>query len=279
MTMPDESRSTNRFIQLCSDIVHHRYFTNAIIVLILINTVIIGLETYPAVYDRLHEFLYLIDKIILWIFTLEVLLKLIASKPTLRFFRDNWNIFDLLIIAASHLLAGAQFVTVLRIIRILRVLRTVSVIPSLKKLINALLLTLPSLGTIMLLMSLIFYIFGVIGTTLYRNIMPEYFGSFHTTLLTLFQVVTLESWASGVMRPLLAEAPSSWLYFVSFVLVGTFVIFNLFVGVIVSNVDKANEEESEQVEGGKPEAQLERDLAAVRGELAEIKQLLQRQRS
>lgn len=272
------SPSTGKFARLCSHIVHHRYFVNAIIALILMNTVIIGLETYPAVYDKHHNLLYVIDKIILWIFTLEVLLKLIAIRPTWRFFRDSWNIFDLLIIAASHLLAGAQFVTVLRIIRILRVLRTVSVIPSLKKLINALLLTLPSLGTILLLMSIIFYIFGVMGTVLYRDIAPQYFGSLHATFLTLFQVVTLDSWSSGMMRPIMQEAPFAWLYFIAFVLVGTFVIFNLFVGVIVSNVDKASNDEQAAADEHRA-SELEHELAGMRQELAEIRRLLQQQRS
>lgn len=166
----------------------------------------------------------------------------------------------------GHVLVGSHYVTVLRIIRVLRVLRAVSVIPSLRKMVNALILTIPSMGTIVLLLSIFFYIYGVIGTMLFNEIAPEYFGTLHDSLLSLFQVITLESWASGVMRPILAEDPSSWWYFVTFIMIGSFVIVNLFIGVIVNNVEEANREESPSPTDIK--------LAEVQKELAEIKELL-----
>ncbi|RXZ83662.1 ion transporter [Paenibacillaceae bacterium] len=252
-------------------IVDHPLFSRIILILILFNTVIIGMETYPFINDRYGTLLRIADQIILWIFTLEIILKLIAIKPTWHFFRDNWNTFDLLIIIGSHLLAGAPFVTVIRIVRVLRILRTVSIIPSLKKLTNALLMTLPSLGTISLLMFLIFYVFGVIGTLLYRDAAPEFFGSLHLSFLTLFQIITLDSWASGMMRPLFETAPFAWVYFISFVLVGTFVIFNLFVGVIVSNVERAEKEEK-AASGERDEVAVE--LSEVRKELQELKEMI-----
>lgn len=107
--------------------------------------------------------------------------------------------------------------------------------------VNAVLMTIPALGNILLLMSLIFYIFAVSGTMLFGDAMPEMFGSLTISLLSLFQIVTLESWATGLMHPLMEESPYAWVYFVLFVLMGTFVIFNLFVGVIVNNVEKASD--------------------------------------
>lgn len=263
------------FLSYITSIVNHPIFTNSIIALIILNAIIVGLETYPAIYSAYIDWFYLADSLLLWIFTIEIVLRMIAARPTHHFFKDSWNLFDFTIVAAGHLLAGAHFITILRILRLLRVLRAISVIPSLRRLVNALLITIPSLGNIMLLMSIIFYIFGVLGTFLFAKTSPEFFGSLHLTLLTLFQVVTLESWASGVMRPIFAELPWSWIYFVSFILVGTFVIFNLFIGVIVSNVEKADKED-EDVDK-KDSNSTEKELALLRQEISELKTLIQSQ--
>nr|WP_236838690.1 ion transporter [Caldalkalibacillus salinus] len=274
-----------------------------IMVLILINAIIVGIETYPHMYDAYGQWLHVADRVLLWLFTLEIILRLITAIPTWHYFKDPWNIFDFLIVASGHLFVGAHFVTVLRILRVLRLLRAISIIPSLRRIVNALLMTIPALGNIMLLLSLLFYIFAVIGTMLFGDIAPDHFGSLHATLLTLFQVVTLESWASGVMRPLLDQSPFAWMYFVSFILVGTFVIFNLFVGVIVSNVEKVDELEEEKEKaarkaveinkqspgdlteqkqemrekGQNEEASLNVEINALREELREIKALLREQ--
>ncbi|WP_369345689.1 ion transporter [Caldalkalibacillus mannanilyticus] len=240
-------------------IIEHKLFSTIIITLILINAILVGLETYPYLHDQYGLWFHWADIILLWLFTIEIILRLIATKPTLTFFKDSWNVFDFIIVLSGHLFVGAHFITVLRILRVLRVLRAISVIPSLRKIVNALLLTIPALGNISLLLGLLFYIFAVLGTMLFAHIAPEYFGSLHSTLLTLFQVVTLESWASGVMRPLLVEAPWAWLYFVAFILVGTFVIFNLFVGVIVGNVEKVEKLEQEH-EGKMAELHRQRKI-------------------
>lgn len=157
---------------------------------------------------------------------------------------------------------------VLRILRVLRVLRAISIIPSLRKMVNALLLTIPSMGTIMILLGLFFYVYAVIGTTLFASISPEYFGSLHRTLLTLFQVITLESWASGVMYPILEQDPSSWWYFVTFILIGAFVIINLFVGVVVNNVEEASREETPSPTDLKLE-EMEKELKEIKALLKE----------
>lgn len=250
----------------CLLLANHPYFTNFIIGLILLNAVIIGLETYSGVYASYKNWFIAADQLLLWIFTIEIVIRMLASRSLTSFFKEPWNLFDFIIVASGHLFIGGHYVTVLRILRVLRVLRAISIIPSLRKMVNALLMTIPSMGTIMLLLGIFFYIYGVIGTTLFKSIAPEYFGTLHSSLLTLFQVVTLESWASGVMRPILAEDPSSWWFFVTFILIGTFVIFNLFVGVVVTNVEEAN-----QAENPSP---TDLKLMEVQNELKEIKQML-----
>jgi voltage-gated sodium channel len=257
-------------------IVNHSTFTKTVIGLILFNAVLVGLETYPSLYVPFYEWFYFADRILLWLFTLEIVLRILAKKPPYHFFKDGWNIFDFVIVMGGHLFVGGHFLTVLRILRILRVLRVISVIPSLRRMINALLLTIPAMGNILLLLGMFFYIYAVMGTFLFARIAPEYFGSLHSSIFTLFQVVTLESWASGVARPILAEAEWAWLYFVTFILIGTFVIFNLFVGVIVNNVDKANEEDEIEENRGKGVEVLttQQELAALRQEISELKTLI-----
>ncbi|MFC4738040.1 ion transporter [Bacillus daqingensis] len=251
-------------------IVENNWFTNAVILIILFNAVVVGIETYPGVYEANQSTFFFIDRVLLWIFTVEIAMRMAASTSFKGFFSNSWNWFDFLIVAASHILVGAYFVTVLRILRVLRVFRAISVIPSLRRLVDALLMTIPSLGNIMLLMSIVFYIFAVIGTMLFQQTAPAYFGNLQLSLLTLFQVVTLESWASAVMRPIMDELWWSWIYFVSFVLVGTFVVFNLFIGVIVNNVEKAEHTGAE-----KEEDPVQKELSEVKQELAAIKKLLQ----
>ncbi|MDG5470486.1 ion transporter [Jeotgalibacillus sp. ET6] len=257
------------FRMRCAALAEHPKFTMVIITLIIFNAILIGLETYPSIYNRHMDWFVFLDQLLLWLFTFEIIIRLIGSASLKSFFKEPWNIFDFIIVASGHLFVGGHYVTVLRILRVLRVLRAISIIPSLRKMVNALLMTIPSMGTIMLLLGIFFYIYGIIGTTLFQTISPEYFGTLHASLLSLFQVVTLESWASGVMRPILAEDPTSWWFFVTFILIGTFVIFNLFVGVVVTNVEEAN-----QAEKPSPE---EVKLVQVQKELEEIKRMLQEQ--
>lgn len=264
-----ENKQPNRISEYCAKIVEHKAFTTTVITFIIINAIVVGIETYPNVYQTYTSWFYYADITLLWIFTIEIALRMIAARPTYTFFKSSWNWFDFLIVAAGHIFVGAHFVTVLRILRVLRVLRAISVIPSLRKLVDALLLTIPALGNIMILMSIIFYIFAVTGTMLFADVAPEYFGNLQLSLLTLFQVVTLESWASGVMRPIFAEVAWSWIYFVLFILVGTFIVFNLFIGVIVSNVEKTSKDEDDN-----DEVEMKKEVRELRKEIAELKNIM-----
>ncbi|UCZ54653.1 ion transporter [Bacillus shivajii] len=271
-------QTTPKWKQHLQNLVEHKYFHTAIILLILFNAIIVGIETYPTIYADYKSLFFTLDFILLWIFTIEIALRLLAAPSFKGFFKSGWNWFDFLIVTAGHVFAGAHFVTVLRILRVLRVFRAISVIPSLRKLVDALVMTIPSLGNILLLMSIIFYIFAVTGTMLFQTVAPEYFGTLELSLLTLFQVVTLESWASEVMRPIFHELPWSWVYFVSFVLVGTFVIFNLFIGVIVNNVEKSETADEEDVKETQEDVKdTHEEVMALREEVRELKELMKQQ--
>ncbi|WP_212926559.1 ion transporter [Oceanobacillus sp. J11TS1] len=255
----------------CSAIAENKTFINVIIGLIVLNAIIVGFETYPSISNRFGSTIYWLDTLLLIVFTIEIIIRLIGSSSPITFFKNPWNIFDFVIVSASFVFLGSSYIIVLRILRVLRVLRAISIIPSLRKIVNALLLTIPSMGTITILLGLFFYIYGVIGTTLFGSISPEYFGSLHRSLLTLFQVITLESWASGVMYPILEQDPSSWWYFVTFILIGAFVIVNLFVGVIVNNVEEASREETPTPTDKKLE-EMDREIKEMKDLLKKIAQ-------
>ncbi|WP_368652952.1 ion transporter [Ornithinibacillus sp. 4-3] len=229
-------------------IIEHPLFSKTILVLIMLNAVIICLETYPNIYKSYSHLLIGVDRILLLIFTVEILLKLFVYRSS--FFRNGWNILDFIVISLSLIFIHSNFITILRIVRVLRVLRTLSMFPSLRRLINALFLSIPAMGSTILLTTILFYIYGIFGTTMFANAAPEYFGNFHSTILTLFQIFTLDSWATGIFRPLLSDIPWAWLYFVTFVLSSAFILANLFFGELVNNAHRLAEAEKDPEEDG-----------------------------
>jgi voltage-gated sodium channel len=228
-----------------TSIVESPRFRQTVTILILLNAIIVGMETYPDIKAAYGSILYAADRVILYLFTAELLLRFMAAKPPLVFFRSGWNIFDLVIVAVGYLPAS-QFFTVARLFRIVRVLRAISVMPDLQKVVAALLLSLPSLAHIAVLLALLIYVYGAVGTSLFGGVAPKYFGSLHQSVLTLFSVITLEGWV-GVMDEVLPHMPAAWIYFVTFILLGTFVALNFFVGVIVNNLQTAASEEQDDL--------------------------------
>jgi voltage-gated sodium channel len=214
---------------------------NTIIGVILFNAVILGLETSPTVMAAAGPLILTLDRICLSIFVVELVLKLVALGP--RFFRSGWNIFDFVIVGIA-LVPAAQGLSVLRALRILRVLRIISAVPSLRRVVEGLLTALPGMGSVFLLMSIIFYIGAVMATKLFGASFPEWFGSIGASLYTLFQVMTLESWSMGIVRPVLEIYPYAWAFFVPFIMVTTFAVVNLLVGLVVNSMQSAHSEES-----------------------------------
>lgn len=217
-----------------------------IIALIVINAVILGLETSPAIMNAIGPVLVVANKAILAVFVLEIMLKLIAFGP--RFFRSGWNLFDFFIVGIALVPASGPL-EILRALRILRVLRLLSQIPKLRAIIEALLRALPGMGWTALLLVLVFYIFAVMGTMLFRESFPEYWGNLGLSLFSLFQIMTLESWSTGAARPMMEVYPLIWLYFVPFILVSSFMVLNLFIAIIVNATQSIHhDEELEQHE-------------------------------
>ena len=214
-----------------------RKFITAVI---LFNAVILGLETSDMAMAKAGLLIGFLDRMCLAIFVLELVLKLLVYR--LRFFRDGWNIFDFSIVAVS-LVPAAQSLSVLRSLRILRV---VSVAPRLRRVVEGFITALPGMASVFLLMGIIFYIGSVISTQLFSTDFPQWFGSLAQSAYSLFQIMTLESWSMGIVRPVMEVYPYAWAFFVPFIMVTTFAVVNLLVGLIVNSMQDAHSEEADQ---------------------------------
>ncbi|APE29182.1 ion transporter [Aurantiacibacter gangjinensis] len=222
-------------------IVTSSWFEKFIIAVIVINAIGLGLETSPAVMARIGGIVEVLDTIALTIFVIELALKLFAFR--LAFFKSGWNIFDLVIVAVALVPASQQF-SVLRALRILRALRLISVVPSMRRVILGLFKAIPSIGTVIVMLLLLFYISAVMATSLFGEAFPQWFGDIGRSLYSLFQIMTLESWSMGIVRPVMEVYPYAWAFFVPFILMTSFIVLNLFIGVIVNAMSEATDEEA-----------------------------------
>lgn len=254
------------------DLVESRRFTNFITAVILVNAVTLGLETSPAAMSVLGGLLEVVDAACLAIFTVELLAKLYLWR--LSFFRNGWNVFDFVIVAIS-LIPAAGPLSVLRALRILRVLRLLSVVPEMRRVVNSLLLALPGMGSIAGVMVLIFYVSAVLSTKLFGPSHPALFGSIPASMYTLFQIMTLEGWSDGVVRPVMEVHPWAWMFFIPFILVTTFAVLNLVVAVIVNSMQTLNDAAKEDDRNAEKDA-LSAEIAGLRQDVAELKALLTR---
>ena len=248
-------------------LVHSAAFQRAILGLILLAAVLVGIETYPAIMERHHTLIHALDKIILWLFALEAALKMAQHKGKwYRYFQDPWNVFDFTIVVVCFLPVNAQYAAVLRLARVLRALRLVSAVSQLQLIVGSLIKSLPSMVYVSILLVLMVYIYAVVGVFLWGANDPVHFRDLPTSMLSLFRVVTLEDWTDlmyiqmwgsdrypfsdydravfdgrfhSQSRPIVGAA-----YFVSFVLMGTMIMLNLFIGVIIKSMEEAQDEQA-----------------------------------
>jgi voltage-gated sodium channel len=216
--------------------VMHSKVQSFLIVLIIVNAILMGLDTSTYVQEHFGAVMEAADNIILAIFVLEIVALLLARG--FGFFKDGWAVFDFIVIAIALVPASGPF-AVLRALRVLRVLRLATKVPSLHKVVAGLLAAIPGLGSVGAVMALIFYVSGVLATNLFGKDFPDTFGTLGLSLYTLFQVMTGDGWSDSVARPIMEVFPYAWVFFVIFILISTFVILNLFIAVIV---DASNDE-------------------------------------
>jgi len=249
-----------------------------VMALIIVNAVSLGLETSTTVVAALGKVLHIIDSLVLVVFVLEIGAKLLGHGW--RFFRDGWNIFDFIVVAIALVPSAGPF-AVLRALRVLRVLRLLSVIPQMRHVIESLLRAVPGISSIIAILILVYYVFAVIATNLFGDPFSEWFGTVGRSMFSLFQIMTLESWSMGIVRPMMNVHPYAWVFFVPFILIATFTMLNLFIAIIVSAMQaqtaEEHEEEMEAIEEAHADesAFIRRELGALRSELGEIRMLLE----
>lgn len=246
-------------------------FVQFITALIIINAITLGLETSPAIMAQWGSILLFIDKLILGVFVIELVLKFFAYR--LRFFHSGWNWFDLTIVTVS-LLPMSGPLTVLRAFRILRVLRLFSVIPQMRRVINGLFRALPGMGSVIGVLLVVFYISAVLCTKLFSNsgdpAIDALFGSLNTSMFTLFQLMTLENWVDGIVKPVTALYPYALFFFIPFIVITSFAVLNLFIGIIVESMQASHDEEQKA-----DDINLKQEIKDIRSELTKISQHLQ----
>ena len=252
-------------------------FQHSISGLIVVNAITLGLETSPTVMETAGTVLHLLDRVILAVFVIELLAKFAVYRT--RFHKDPWNVFDLIVVGIA-LMPATGSLSVLRALRILRVLRLVSAVPSMRRVVSALLRAIPGMGSIVALLILIFYIFSVMATNLFGASFPQWFGTVGESAYSLFQIMTLESWSMGIVRPVMEVYPFAWVFFVPFILVTSFTVLNLFIGIVVDAMQSQHEADREEdhaaemalaAKGQSDRAEILAEIRALRQEVAALK--------
>ena len=219
-------------------------FQNFIIFVIIFNGMILGLQTSRELSDNTQVLLNLADLICLSIFIIEILMKLFVYR--FSFFKEGWNVFDLLIVAVA-LIPSSGGLSILRAFRILRVLRLITAVHSFRRVVTGMLIAIPGVGSVAGLLLLVFYISGVLSTMLFGQDFPQWFGTLGRSMYSLFQIMTLESWSMGIVRPVMEVQTYAWVFFIPFIMVTTFTVLNLFIGIVVDAMATVKEAEQDEL--------------------------------
>jgi len=242
MIVPTPKPDMGQRRNLISAFVEGKGFVTFITVLIIINAVTLGMETSPSLMTSYGHIISFVDRVILGVFVLEILLKLYAYR--FSFFKSGWNVFDFIIVAIAIVPASGAF-SILRSLRILRVLRLLSIVPQMRRVITAIGYSIPGMMSVISVLLLIFYVSSVMATKLFGMHsdpqMQEWFGTVGASAYTLFQIMTLESWSMGIVRPTMELYPLAWVFFVPFIIITSFAVLNLFIGIIVDAMQSSQE--------------------------------------
>lgn len=245
----------------------HSWFHNAILMVIALNAVLLGLETSATLLARYGALFEILNGAIQTIFVVEIAIRIIAQWPRpLGFFRDGWNVFDFVIVTVSLLPAAGSFANVARLARILRVTRLISVSDDLRLIVGTMLKSIPSLGHVGLLLGLLLYVYGILGFHLFHQVDPEHWGTLGVAGFSLFKMLTLEGWIE--MHAAASPGhPLAWLFFSSFIVVAVFVVVNLFIAVVINNLDTVKEEQERLKSAASAEGHLLARITEIRNQL------------
>ena len=247
-------------------------FANSITAVIIANAVVIGLDTSPTLRDAYHGWFVGANTVFLSVFVVEAILKIIAQRTS--YFRDGWNLFDFSIVVVSLLPATGQLATLARLARLLRVLRLISALTELSLIVHTLVRSIPSMAHVLALMSIIFYVYAVAGYHLFHDVDPTHWRNLGISLLSLFRIVTLEDW-TDIMYAAMEVKWWAWMYFVSFVVLGTFVVVNLFIAVVINNLEEAKAERLAELAAQPSADEIMEELKATQAALGRMREKLE----
>ena len=258
----------------CRKVAEKEAFQSFIIAVIVFNAVVIGLETAQSLMATYGWLFHILNLAVQAIFIFEITVRMLAHWPRIsRFFRDGWNVFDFTVVALSLLPVAGPFATVARLARVARVTRLVSVSPNLRLIVDTMLRSIPSMAHVVTLLAIVLYVYAILGYYLFAAVAPAHWGGLGTALLSLFQILTLEGW-NEMQQATMAVHSWSWIYFTSFVVIGVFVFTNLFIAVLINNLQSVKAEQVAVEQAHNPEAellarveQLQRQLGDFTGQL------------
>ena len=261
-------------VRMAQRVVGAAWFNWGVTTVIVMNAIVLGMDTSLWVTARVGGYLESANEIFLGLFVLEAAVKIFACWPKPgRYFKDGWNVFDFIVIVVSLLPATGELATLARLVRLLRVLRLVAALPELRLIVATLVRSIPSMFNVLCLMSIIFYVYAVAGYHLFHEVDPTHWRTLGISALTLFRIITLEDW-TDVMYAAMEQHWWAWAYFVSFVVVGTFVVVNLFIAVVINNLDEAKAERLRELMAPPSREDLLRELRAARSSLTRLEERL-----
>nr|6C1E_A Chain A, Ion transport protein [Aliarcobacter butzleri RM4018]6C1E_B Chain B, Ion transport protein [Aliarcobacter butzleri RM4018] len=265
-------RGSHMYLRI-TNIVESSFFTKFIIYLIVLNGITMGLETSKTFMQSFGVYTTLFNQIVITIFTIEIILRIYVHR--ISFFKDPWSLFDFFVVAISLVPTSSGF-EILRVLRVLGLFRLVTAVPQMRKIVSALISVIPGMLSVIALMTLFFYIFAIMATQLFGERFPEWFGTLGESFYTLFQVMTLESWSMGIVRPLMEVYPYAWVFFIPFIFVVTFVMINLVVAICVDAMAILNQKEEQHIidEVQSHEDNINNEIIKLREEIVELKELI-----
>jgi len=225
-------------------LVDSEHFAAAIAAVIVVNAIVLGLETYPSVMDAYGNVLILLNEICFGIFVIELVLRIASyGRNTAAFFRSGWNIFDLIVIGAVFIPGVREQAQLLRLLRLARIVRLVRYLPDARILILTVVKSIPSLFSVVVLTVLLLFVYGMVGWSLFGAALPEQWGTIGRSMLTLFILLTLENFPT-YLEQAEAVSPYAVVFFVTYVLMAAFIVFNLLIGIVIGSMERARESEA-----------------------------------
>ncbi len=252
------------------EIVESKFFRYFITGLIIFNAIVLGLATSKPLMASYGTLINAIDMLIIAIFTVEIIMRIAVYRGA--FFKDPWSLFDFFVVAIS-LVPANDGLSILRALRVLRLFRLLTIVPQMRVIIGALVAVIPGIASVAMVLLLFFYVFAIMSTTLFGESFPQWFGTLGESMYTLFQIMTLESWSMGIARPVIETYPYAWIYFVIYILIVTFIMVNLFIGIIVDAIFTIKGSENEE-EKTKDVQEYAKEILHLNTQVGEMKQMI-----